>query len=86
MVRNESAGEIFKLFLHDICCHDISERMTFDIIGQHFTANMSIFNFCHYLVYGHLDLFIIQSRSHNTRARLKSVMMFFGNVNVLCSF
>ncbi len=25
------------------------------------------------------DLFIIQSRSHNTRARLKSVMMFFGN-------
>ncbi len=31
-------------------------------------------------------LFIIQCRSHNTRARLKSVMMLFGNVNVLCSF
>ncbi len=30
------------------------------------------------------DLFIIQCRSHNTHARLKSVMMFFGNV--LCSF
>ncbi len=32
------------------------------------------------------NVFIVQCRSHNISARLKSVMMFFGNVNVLCSF
>lgn len=36
-MKNESEGEIFKVFLRDIVM-TYSERMTFDVIRRHFTA------------------------------------------------
>ncbi len=48
-----------------------SERMTFDIIGWHFTANMSnLFNICYHLDYGHLT---VSSVSHTLSYLLRPV-------------
>ncbi len=71
MVRNESAGE--KLFLHDICCHDI--QWAYDVWHNRATFHCYIigvflFNFCYHLDYGHLT---VSSVSHTSSYLLRPV-------------
>ncbi len=53
-------AQAMKLVLHDICCHEYPVSLWRLIIGWHFTANMSIYYYCHHLDYGHLTYSSVQ--------------------------